>query len=227
MEKKGRTMANILAVDDEQGILILIQKILNKDGHQVTIVSDASKIMELKLESFDLILLDVMMPKIDGFTLCKEIRNHVDCPILFLTAKTEENSLVTGLGVGADDYISKPFGDLELRARVSAHLRRENRERFARLSFSKSYFNLSGKQFLVEDKVVPFTKGEYQICEFLAQHAGQVFTREQVYEGTFGYDGESNDNTIATHIKNIRSKLEELSYFPIKTVWGIGYKWEE
>lgn len=219
-------MAKILAVDDEEGILILIKKILNKDGHHVTLVSDETTVSALKLESFDLILLDVMMPKIDGFILCKEIRRRVDCPILFLTAKTEENSLVTGLGAGADDYISKPFGDLELRARVLAHLRREQRERCLKLTFERSYFNLSGKQLMVDERVVPLTKGEYQICEFLAQNAGQVFTREQVYEKTFGYDGESNDNTIATHIKNIRSKLEELNYFPIKTVWGIGYKWE-
>ncbi|SFR88728.1 response regulator transcription factor [Anaeromicropila populeti] len=220
-------MANILAVDDEQAILIMIQKILNKDGHNVTIVSEPKVVSQLRPESYDLILLDVMMPEIDGFTLCKEIRSYVDCPILFLTAKTEENSLVLGLELGGDDYISKPFGNLELRARVSAHLRREHREHFAKLTFANAYFNLSGKQLIVNEKVVPLTKGEYQICEFLAHHAGQIFSREQVYEGVFGYDGESSDNTISTHIKNIRSKLENMGYFPIKTVWGVGYKWEK
>lgn len=219
-------MANILAVDDEQAILIMIQKILNKDGHRVTIVSDPKAVKQLKLESFDLILLDVMMPEIDGFSLCKEIRSMVDCPILFLTAKTEEDSLVYGLESGGDDYISKPFGNLELRARVSAHLRREQREHFARLTFGKAYFNLKGKQLIVNEKVVPLTKGEYEICEYLAYHPGQVFSREQLYEGVFGFNGESSDNTIATHIRNIRSKLEAFDYFPIKTVWGIGYKWE-
>lgn len=225
--RKGRmVMANILAVDDEQAILIMIQKILSKDGHHVTIVSEPAAVSQLRLESFDLILLDVMMPEMDGFTLCRDIRSHVDCPIVFLTAKTGENSLVSGLEIGGDDYISKPFGNMELRARVSAHLRREQREHSIKLSFSNSYFNLSAKQLIVSEEAVPLTKGEYQICEFLAYHAGQVFSKEQIYEGVFGFDGESNDNTISTHIKNIRSKLEHMGYLPIKTVWGIGYKWE-
>ena len=220
-------MANILAVDDELAILTMIQKILSKDGHNVTTIYEPANVQNLNLCSFDLILLDVMMPKLDGFTLCKEIRGHVDCPILFLTAKTEENSLVYGLETGADDYISKPFGALELRARVTAHLRRERREHTTRLSFSNSYFNLSAKQLIINESIAPLTKGEYQICEFLARNTGQVFSREQIFEHVFGFDSDSNDNTISTHIKNIRIKLEHMNYSPIKTVWGIGYKWEE
>ncbi|WP_066716172.1 response regulator transcription factor [Clostridium sp. Marseille-P299] len=220
-------MANILAVDDELAILTMIQKILSKDGHNVTTIYEPANVQNLNLCSFDLILLDVMMPKLDGFTLCKEIRGHVDCPILFLTAKTEENSLVYGLETGADDYISKPFGALELRARVTAHLRREHREHTTRLSFSNSYFNLSAKQLIINESIAPLTKGEYQICEFLARNTGQVFSREQIFEHVFGFDSDSNDNTISTHIKNIRIKLEHMNYSPIKTVWGIGYKWEE
>lgn len=220
-------MANILAVDDEKAILMMIKKILTGDGHDVTVISNPRQIRKLKLCTFDLVILDVMMPEIDGFTLCREIRSLVDCPILFLTAKTEENSLVHGLEAGADDYISKPFGKMELRARVTAHLRREHREHAVRLSFSRCYFNLSAKQLVVGENTVLLTKSEYQICEYLAHNAGQVFSREQIYEKVFGYDGESNDTTIAMHIKNIRSKLEALDYSPIKTVWGIGYKWEE
>ncbi len=220
-------MANILAVDDEAAILVMIQKILSTDGHNVTTISEPTAVRKLELSGFDLILLDVMMPGIDGFTLCKEIRSYVDCPILFLTAKSEEGSLVSGLETGADDYICKPFGKLELRARVSAHLRRERREHSAKISFSTSYFNLSAKQLIVREDVAPLTKGEYQICEFLARNAGQVFSREQIYERVFGFDGESNDSTISTHIKNIRIKLECLGYAPVKTVWGIGYKWED
>lgn len=220
-------MANILAVDDELAILTMIQKILSKDGHNVTTIYEPANVQNLNLCSFDLILLDVMMPKLDGFTLCKEIRGHVDCPILFLTAKTEENSLVYGLETGADDYISKPFGALELRARVTAHLRRGRREHTTRLSFSNSYFNLSAKQLIINESIAPLTKGEYQICEFLARNTGQVFSREQIFEHVFGFDSDSNDNTISTHIKNIRIKLEHMNYSPIKTVWGIGYKWEE
>lgn len=120
-------MAKILAVDDEPAILEMIESILNKDGHLVTKVSNPLKLNMEELHRYDLILLDIMMPGIDGFELCKRIRALVDCPILFLTAKTEENSLVNGLSLGADDYISKPFGVMELRARINAHLRREHR----------------------------------------------------------------------------------------------------
>ena len=122
-------MARILAVDDEEKILQIIQRALEKDGHIVQTVKDAAKVGQMELSRFDLILLDVMMPGIDGFTLCREIRKIVDCPIVFLTAKTLEEDLMMGLGVGADDYIRKPFGLGELRARVQAHLRREQREK--------------------------------------------------------------------------------------------------
>lgn len=220
-------MANILVVDDDAAILTMIRRILEKDGHDVTVVSDSMKVNEMKPDRFDLILLDVMMPGKDGLTLCGELRKIVDCPILFLTAKSEESSLVRGLDAGADDYISKPFGAAELRARVAAHLRRETREHFAGLSFAGSRFNLSAKQLAVNGEEIPLTKAEYLICEFLARNHGQVFSKEQIYESVFGFDGESNDATITTHIKNIRIKLEGYHYSPIKTVWGIGYKWDD
>lgn len=135
-------------------------------------------------------------------------------------------SLVSGLALGADDYICKPFGVSELRARIAAHLRRERREHSIRISFENASFNLSAKQLAVRNHIVPLTKGEYEICEFLAKNRNQVFTKEQIFEHVFGYDSDSNDNTIATHIKNIRTKLQEFQYMPIKTVWGVGYKWE-
>ncbi len=220
-------MANILVVDDERAILIMVKKILEADGHHVTGIRGSEEIAGLKLCAYDLIILDVMMPETDGYTLCRKIRPLTDCPILFLTAKTEEDSLVHGLETGADDYISKPFGKMELRARVRAHLRREYREHAVRLSFAGCYFNLSAKQLVVGEETAPLTKSEYLICEYLACNAGQVCSREQIYEKVFGYDGEGSDATIAMHIKNIRSKLESLGYSPVKTVWGIGYKWEE
>ena len=167
------------------------------------------------------------MPGIDGFLLCSKIRKLVDCPILFLTAKTEENSLVNGLALGADDYIHKPFGVMELRARVLAHLRREHREHSVRMALGRSCFNLSLKQMFVDEQEIALTKAEYQICEFLAKNRGQVFSKEQILEQVFGFDSESNDSTIITHIKNIRMKLSDYDYMPIKTVWGIGYRWEE
>lgn len=220
-------MANILVVDDDTAIMTMISRILSKDGHNVTSVSDSMTVSGMRMDNFDLILLDVMMPGQDGFTLCEELRGSVDCPILFLTAKSEENSLVYGLEKGADDYISKPFGAAELRARVAAHLRRESREHFVGLSFAGSRFHLAAKQLMVNGEEIALTKAEYLICEFLARNHGQVFSKEQIYENVFGFDGESSDATIATHIKNIRMKLDERHYSPIKTIWGIGYKWED
>lgn len=220
-------MAKILAVDDEPAILAMIESILNKDGHLVTKVSDPLMLNMEALNRYDLILLDVMMPGVDGFELCSKIRTLVDCPILFLTAKAEENSLVSGLSAGADDYILKPFGVMELRARISAHLRREYREHSVRMVLGRICFHLSLKQMLIDDKELTLTKAEYEICEFLAKNRGQVFSKEQILEHVFGFDSESNDSTIITHIKNIRAKLSKYNYIPIKTVWGIGYKWEE
>ncbi len=220
-------MAKILAVDDDIAILDMIGNILSRDGHQVIKTGNPQKLNMEQLNQYDLILLDVMMPGIDGFQLCSKIRELVDCPILFLTAKTEENSLVNGLSLGADDYIFKPFGVMELRARVNAHLRREHREHTVRMVIGRICFNLSQKQMMIDNDDIPLTKAEYEICEFLAKNKGQVFSKEQILENVFGYDSESSESTIITHIKNIRTKLSNYDYMPIKTVWGIGYKWEE
>ncbi|MCI8876288.1 MAG: response regulator transcription factor [Lachnospiraceae bacterium] len=220
-------MAKILVVDDDAAILDLVGNVLNKDGHFVTKVSNPLKINMEKVINYDLILLDIMMPGIDGFSLCLKIRELVDCPILFLTAKTEESSLVNGLSLGADDYICKPFGVMELRARIAAHLRREHREHSVRMVLGRVCFHLSLKQMTVDNKEIPLTKTEYEICEFLARNCGQIFSKEQILEQVFGFDSESNDNTITTHIKNIRLKFSDYNCMPIKTVWGIGYKWEK
>lgn len=220
-------MAKILAVDDDIAILDMIGNILSRDGHQVIKTGNSQKLNMEQLNQYDLILLDVMMPGIDGFELCSKIREIVDCPILFLTAKTEENSLVNGLSLGADDYIFKPFGVMELRARVNAHLRREHREHTVRMVIGRICFNLSQKQMMIDGADIPLTKAEYEICQFLAKNRGQIFSKEQILENVFGYDSESSESTIITHIKNIRTKLSSYDYMPIKTVWGIGYKWEE
>lgn len=219
-------MANILVLDDEEKILKLIKNILLLEGHTITLCSNYDEMDEKKLPWYDLILLDVMMPRTDGFEVCRRIRDKVDCPILFITAKTEEEDMVYGFGLGADDYIKKPFGMEELKARVNAHLRREKRVHSVAIQSGDIRFDLQGMKLMVANETVNLTKGEYQICEFLVKNKGQVFSREQIYEAVFGYDGESNDNTIATHIMNIRSKLSEAGVSPIHTVWGIGYKWE-
>lgn len=218
-------MSNILAVDDEEAVLALIRNILRKDNHNVTIVSNPENVLELQLGQFDLILLDVMMPNVDGFSLCQKIRDKVDCPIIFLTAKAMENDIMTGLGEGADDYILKPFGAGELRARIAAHLRRENRQRHSVLCMGEIHFDLSGKEISVREEPIPFTKGEYAICEFLAKNRGQVFSKEKIYETIFGFDAEGDSSAVVEHIKNIRSKFSAFNVSPIGTVWGIGYKW--
>lgn len=219
-------MARILAVDDEKGILNLVKRVLEKDGHQVKTLSDPAALSMNGLEAFDLILLDVMMPGTDGFTLCWELRDNVDCPILFLTAKTMEKDIMYGLGIGGDDYITKPFGNGELRARVAAHLRREKREKRSVLSLDGIRFNLCAHEMMIGEQKVSLTKSEYAICEFLARSHGQVFSKEQIYEAVYGYEGEGDSSAIAEHVKNIRAKLSVYGCAPIETVWGIGYKWK-
>lgn len=220
-------MSNILVVDDEEDILMLIKNSLRTDDHLVTIVSEPTEVAKIDLGIFDLILLDVMMPAIDGFTLCGQIRHAVDCPILFLTAKSLEEDVMYGLGLGADDYLTKPFGIGELRARVNAHIRRERREKRSILYIDNVHFNLSGKELFVHNERVMLTKSEYEICEFLARNRGQVFSKEQIYETIFGFDGKSDSTAITEHIKNIRSKLHTFDIDVIDTVWGIGYKWSQ
>ena len=219
-------MANILVVDDEEMILQLIKNGLGKDGHNVTVYSSAKEVPLDTLNYYDLVILDVMMPDIDGFSFCKSIRDFIDCPVLFLTAKTMENDITFGLGVGADDYLTKPFRIAELRARINAHLRREKREKHRTLNLDKIRIDLSAKAISVDNKPIAFTKSEYLICEYLASNKGQVFSKEQIYEATFSFYGESDSSTISTHIKNIRAKFKKMGVQPISTVWGIGYKWE-
>ena len=183
-------------------------------------------IKEQELGTYQLILLDVMMPGIDGFTLCRKIRDRVDCPILFLTAKTEEKDLMEGLGAGGDDYIMKPFGIGELRARVSAHIRREKREKRQMISLGEVRFSIQERRVYVQDTEMTLTRAEYEICEYLAMNHGQVFSKEQILEHVFGYDGTSNDSAITEHVKNIRAKFQKQGVNPIETVWGIGYRWK-
>lgn len=223
-------MANILVMDDENDICILIKRALEKDGYQVTTKNSAVDMNTNDFKMYDLILLDVMMPEVDGFSLCNQIRKAVDCPILFLTAKTMEQDIIEGFALGADDYIKKPFRISELRARVTAHLRRESREHHQTLICGEFRFDLAAKDITVQleqnkSAKIPLTKSEYQICEYLVRNKGQVFSLEQILETTFGYASESDVSAIRMHIKNIRSKFSKYAECPIETVWGVGYKW--
>ena len=225
MHSGGDFVATILAIDDEEDMLALIENILKKNGHCIHAVQNPLELDENSLRKYDLILLDVMMPSIDGMAFCKKIRSKVDCPILFLTAKSMEADVVKGLLSGGDDYITKPFGVQELLARVEAHLRREQREKHAGFNLGSIRFDLSSKSIFVEEEKVPLTKSEYRICVLLAERKGQVFSKEQIYEQVFGYEGEGEPSAVSEHVKNIRAKFQRVGEKPIATVWGIGYKW--
>lgn len=218
-------MIKILAVDDDERILKLIKNALTKQGYDVTMSSDPLELKKLRLSDYQMILLDVMMPGVDGFTLCEEIRDDVDCPILFLTAKTKEADIMRGLGIGGDDYITKPFGIGELRARVAAHLRRETREKKHVVSVGGVRFYLKEKKVYYKETELLFTRSEYAICEYLGMNRGQVFSKDRIYEHVFGYEKESDNSVITEHVKNIRAKCQRAGVQPIETVWGIGYRW--
>ena len=218
-------MAHILVVDDAD-MRALVRGALERDGHAVTALACGAQVTPEHCAWAHCILLDVMMPGEDGFATCARIRALAACPILFLTAKTQEADVLTGLGLGGDDYLSKPFRIAELRARVAAHLRRETRAPAAYVRRGGVSFDMPGKAAFCADTPVKFTKSEYAICEFLALHTGQTFSKEQIYEAVFGFDGTADDSAVAEHVKNIRAKLKAFGLSPIETVWGVGYKWK-
>ena len=218
-------MANILAVDDDEDLCTLLKRALERDGHQVTVLKSGGEIREQHLRWADCIVLDVMMSGEDGFETCRRIRGLADCPIVFLTAKTEEADILTGLGIGGDDYLTKPFRLGELRARIAAHLRREQRIPQNRVRRAGLDFDLGERAVYRQGNLVRLTKGEYGICEYLALHAGQTFSKEQIYEAVFGWEGTSDESAVTEHVKNIRAKLKKEGVSPIETVWGIGYRW--
>ncbi|MEH2942590.1 response regulator transcription factor [Lachnospiraceae bacterium KK002] len=229
-------MSKILIVDDETDLVSLLEKHLNKKGHEVLTAYDGQRGIELARENPDLIILDIMMPKIDGFEVCRAIRNSVPCPILFLSARQSEIDKIKGFSLGGDDYITKPFGIRELMARIEANLRREERTQFinaenkrTKFHFGELVLDILGKNVNIRNMKIPLTKTEYEIIEFLALHAGQVFTKEQVYEQVWGYDGTGDNTTVVERIKRIRSKIAEVDPDTqyISTVWGIGYKWNK
>lgn len=217
----------ILIVDDDKNIREVIMESLTRAGFIVSDFSSASEALKTQLDQFDLMIFDVMMPETDGFELCRTVREKVDCPIIMLTAKTSEQDVLYGLSLGADDYIRKPFTPRELASRVEAHLRREHRTHHATLIRGNTRFLLTAREVMVNGDVLPFTKTEYDICELLAQHPGQVFSREHLLSRVLGFESNSEPAAIAEHIKNIRKKFALHNLDPIKTVWGIGYKWEQ
>lgn len=218
-------MARILAIDDERQITDLLSRALARDGHSVDAVNDPASVPDLDLSRYDLVLCDVMMPGMDGFELVGRIRGLVDAPILFLTAKVAEEDAVRGLGAGADDYVRKPFGVAELRAKVAAHLRREGRARTHVLALGDVRFDLGARELSVAGEAVPLTATEYAICELLARQRGQALSRAQIRDGAFGWVSDAGDDAISMHVSNARAKLRRAGADPIETVRGTGYKW--
>ena len=218
----------LLIVDDEPDIVAMLASFFTGKGYQVLTAQSGREALLRAEQSPDLILLDVSMPDLDGLAVCQAIRDHISCPILFLTARIEDTDKVRGFSAGGDDYILKPFSLVELEARVQAHLRREARHQSqARVRFAGELAIDYGEQRLFFGKEeIPLTKKEFDIVELLSQNPGQVFDKERIYEKIWGYDSEGSSGVVAEHIRRIRAKMAVHSdRVYLETVWGCGYKW--
>lgn len=229
-------MSKILIIDDEKEIVDLLKDSLERKGNIVLTAYNGKEGIEKAKEMPDLIVLDIMMPDIDGYEVCRKIRDTVICPIVFLSARQSEMDRIKGFALGGDDYVVKPFSLKELLARIDAHLRREKRAillneegKRALLNFKNITIDLKSREVMVNGNPVGFTKKEFDVLELLSLHPGQVFSKEQIYEKVWGFDAEGDTTTVTEHIKNIRTKIGDFDPDTeyIKTVWGIGYKWEK
>lgn len=218
----------ILIVDDETDIVSMLKDYFEFNGYDVLTASGGLEAIKKSEMQPDIILLDINMPDIDGMEVCSRIRDFVSCPILFLTARIEDSDKIKGFGIGADDYIVKPFSIDELGARVSAHIRRERRQReSAKVRFDdKLAIDYTQRCLYYDGSLIPLAKKEFDIIELLSQHAGQVFDKERIYELIWGCDSEGESSVVAEHIRRIRIKFKnaEMKQY-IETVWGVGYRW--
>lgn len=222
----------ILIADDDSNIAELISLYLMKEGYETKKAEDGREALRM-VQTFnpDLIILDIMMPEMDGYEVCREVRKTSTIPIIMLTAKGETFDKVLGLELGADDYMVKPFDTKELVARVKAVLRRmESKEVNAKkLSFENLLINLSNYSVAYKGETVEMPPRELELLFYLASHPNQVFTREQLLNQIWGYEYYGDTRTVDVHIKRIREKLgsdEDHPKWSIKTVWGVGYKFE-
>jgi DNA-binding response OmpR family regulator len=217
----------ILVVEDEKKIAEIVKAYLEKEDFRVTLAETGEKALSALKEGFALIILDLMLPDMAGEDICRAIRKDLDVPIIMLTAKSGEDDRISGLGIGADDYVVKPFSPRELVARVKALLRRAGGPKDV-LSFNRGDLVLDSTRFEVRKKASPvvLTPTEFKLVQCLAEHPGQVFTRLQLVNVILGYDFDGYDRTIDAHVKNIRHKIEDNQKKPLylKTVYGIGYK---
>lgn len=226
-EEVSKLKERILIVDDERGIVDTMKAYFSPQYEVLTAYSGEEAIQKAEMQP-DLILLDINMPGIDGLTVCQIIREHIACPILFLTARIESTDKITGFQAGADDYIVKPVDLDELAARIAAHLRREQRRHSQSIIrfFGELAVDYSARTVTVHNEPIALSKREFDILELLSLNAGQVFDRERIYETIWGLDGDGNSDTVMEHIRKIRAKLAAHTLHSyIETVWGCGYKW--
>lgn len=226
-------MANILVCDDDREIVDAIEIYLNQDGYRIFKAYDGEQAMDLlRREEIHLLIMDVMMPRLDGIRATLKIREYSSIPIIMLSAKSEDTDKILGLNIGADDYITKPFNPLELAARVKSNLRRYTSlgslspENKAVYQTGGLMINDDTKQVSVDGEQVKLTPIEYNILLLLMKNQGRVFSIDQIYESIWNEDAVGADNTVAVHIRHIREKIEINPREPryLKVVWGVGYK---
>ncbi len=223
---------SVLIVEDDPNIRELLQMYLEKDGYAVTLASDGGQGLDkFRAIKPDLVLLDVMMPVMDGWAVCKAIRQESSTPVIMLTAKGETDDKVTGLKAGADDYVTKPFEMKELLARIEAVLRRSDRgteeTKTRRLTFDKLTIDMDAFELTVDGKKVDTPPKEMELLFYLASSPNRVYTRNQLLDEVWGFDYFGDSRTVDVHVKRLREKLEGVSEkWSLKTVWGVGYKFE-
>lgn len=222
---------SVLVVDDDVKTVELVRLYLNRDGYKVLVASDGLEALRVAREKHpDLIVLDLMLPGADGMSVCRDLRQDSDVPIIMLTAKTTEEDRLAGLDCGADDYVTKPFSPRELAARVRAVLRRLPDESVPRgpseISYDCITVNFIKHEAYIAGKMLNLTPVEFKLLGVFIREPGRVFSRAQLIEKVFGYDFNGFDRTIDVHILNLRRKLELDSTTPkyIKTIYGSGYK---
>ena len=223
---------SVLIVEDDRNIQELLQLYLEKEGYAVTVASDGGQgLSKFRSIKPDLVLLDVMMPVMDGWAVCKAIRADSQTPIIMLTAKGETDDKVSGLKSGADDYVTKPFEMKELLARIEAVLRRTGnapvQESARRLSFDKMTIDMDAFELIIDGKKVDTPPKAMELLFYLASSPNRVYTRNQLLDEVWGFDYFGDSRTVDVHVKRLREKLEGVSeQWNLKTVWGVGYKFE-
>ena len=222
----------ILIVDDDENICELLNLYLKKDGFDTSIAYNGRQAVELA-ENYnpDLILLDIMLPELDGWQVCREIRKKSEVPIIMLTAKGETFDKILGLELGADDYVTKPFDTKEVVARIKAVLRRstenEKAEKQEEVRYDKLIINLTNYELVVDGKSVDTPPKELELIYHLASNPNRVYTRDQLLDEVWGFDYYGDSRPVDVHVKRLREKLEDVSdKWCLKTVWGVGYKFE-